>query len=162
MLLIAELSNGQVCGRGSQFSRRASAYQFQQMNANEEDLVAKLPTKPGMNVRGKERTDKVAEVLDAVHVRNGARDQKYWHRVRPLSLQGRRTRTANKKPFRSGRNDFGIGSHLACADAHRPLPPDLVRSGRDIRAMASKIKDHMQALHAIGRNHFCGPSARKA
>jgi hypothetical protein len=48
-----------------------------------------------------------------------------------------------KKPFRSGRKDFGIGSHLACADARYPFPPDLLRSGRDIRAMADKIKDDM-------------------
>jgi hypothetical protein len=51
-----------------------------------------------------------------------------------------------KKPFRSGRKDFGIGSHLACADARYPLPPDLMRSGRDIRAMASKIKDDMYSI----------------
>jgi hypothetical protein len=58
MLPIAELSNGQVRGRSSQFSRRAVLIS----PANEEDLVAKLPSKPGMNIRGKERTDKVAMV----------------------------------------------------------------------------------------------------
>jgi hypothetical protein len=96
-------------------------------------------------------------VLDAVYIRNGARNQKFWHGVRPLSLPGRRTRTANKKPFRSGRKDFGVGSHLACADARHPLPSDLMRSGGDIRVMASKIKDDMSsnmAGRAIGRNAF--------
>jgi hypothetical protein len=131
--------------------------------ANEEDLVAKLPAKPSMNIRGKERTDEVAEVLDAVHIRNGARDQKFWHRVRPLSLQGgAEPEPQTKKPFRSGRKDFGIGSHLACADAHYPLPPDLMRSGRDIRAMASKIKENMysnMAVRAIARNRFFSTSA---
>jgi hypothetical protein len=80
MLPIAELSNGQVRGSGCEFSWRAMLIS----PANEEDLVAKLPAKPSMNIRGKERTGKVAEVLDAVHIRNGARDQKFWHRVRPF------------------------------------------------------------------------------
>ena len=58
---------------------------------------------------------------------------------------------ANKKPFRSGRKDFGIGSHLACADARYPTPPDLMRSGRDIRAITSKIKDDMSFIYGGAR-----------
>jgi len=58
---------------------------------------------------------------------------------------------ANKKPFRSGRKDFGIGSHLACADARYPTPPDLMRSGRDIRAITSKIKGDMDFIYGGAR-----------
>src|SRR5215469_6859255 len=51
-----------------------------------------------------------------------------------------------KKPFRSGRKDFGIGSHQACADARYPLPPDVMRSGRGIRAMARRIEDDISSI----------------
>jgi hypothetical protein len=72
--------------------------------------------------------------------------------------KGAEPEPANKKPFRSGRKDFGIGSHLACADARYPTPPDLMRSRRDIRAIASKIKDDMYFIYGRARywrNPFC-------
>ena len=127
MLPIAELSNGQVRGRGCEFSRRAMLIS----PANEEDLVAKLPAKARMNIRGKERTDKVAEVLDAVHIRNGTRDQKFWHRVRPLSLQGRRTRTANKKalPLRTEGLRDRLSPSLRGRALSPPAGPDAVGQG---------------------------------
>jgi hypothetical protein len=70
MLSEAKFSNRQVRGRSGKFGRRAMLIS----PANEEDLIPKLPTKPGMNIRGKQRTDEVTEVLDAIYVWNGAGD----------------------------------------------------------------------------------------
>jgi hypothetical protein len=56
MLPEAEVSNWQIRGRSRKFCRRAMLVSA----ANEEDFIPKLPTKPGMNIRGKQRTDKVA------------------------------------------------------------------------------------------------------
>ena len=118
--------------------------------ADEEDLIAELAAKPGMDIRGKQRTHKVAEVLYAIHIRNGARDQKFGHRVRPSSSQGAPNPRQTKKPFRCGRKDLGIDSGtLAREDAHYPIPPDLMRSGEGIRAIAIVTKVSIQPIWQI-------------
>jgi hypothetical protein len=53
-------------------------------SADEEHLVAKLPAKARMNVGRQERSDQVAEMLDAIHIWNGAGDQDFRHEAHPL------------------------------------------------------------------------------
>jgi hypothetical protein len=56
-----------------------------------------------------------------------------------------------KSPSAPDGRTSGFDSHLACADARYPTPPDLMRSGRDIRAIASKIKGGMDFIYGGAR-----------
>ena len=69
--------------------------------ADEQDFVADLAAKAGVHVGRQQRTDEVAEVLDAIDVGQGTGDQNpVAHGSRP-SLETRRTPT-NEKPSRGG------------------------------------------------------------
>ncbi|MGF6305889.1 hypothetical protein ABIB82_000691 [Bradyrhizobium sp. i1.8.4] len=47
--------------------------------ADEEHVVTGLPAEAGMDVGGQQRADEVAEMLDAVHVRQRAGDENFGH-----------------------------------------------------------------------------------
>jgi hypothetical protein len=130
--------------------------------ANEEDLVAKLPAKPGMNIRGKKRADEPTRLPRcltpfthgmALVIRNFGIVCVLCH------CKGAEPEPRTKNP--SAPDGRTSGSAVTyCADARYPLPPDRMRSGWDIQAMASE-KDDMNlnmATRAFGRNRFCGPS----
>src|SRR5215831_20306987 len=72
--------------------------------ANEQDIRTCLPPEAGVHIGGQQRADEIAEVLDAVDVGNGARDEIAGH-VRILAGGCRTPR--NQKALPLGRKSSG-------------------------------------------------------
>src|SRR5689334_23932068 len=77
VLPIAILGDRQACGACGEFGWRAMLVGA----AQKKDLVPRLPAKAGMDVGGQERAREIAEMLDAVDVRQRAGDQELRHRT---------------------------------------------------------------------------------
>src|SRR5215468_2080292 len=78
--------------------------------ANEQDIGTSLPSEAGVHIGGQQRADEIAEMLDAVDVGNGARDEIAGH-VRILA-GGRRT-PRNQKALPLWRKSSGSAPCLA-------------------------------------------------
>src|SRR5689334_10844600 len=107
--------------------------------ADEKDLGAGLTAKPRMHVRRQQRANEVTEVLDAVHVGNGAGHEIAGHGSHPC-LRGRRALENQKSPP-AGAEELGFGTSRA--DAHQPFRPPSLRLGRSIRRTRMSIFLHM-------------------
>jgi hypothetical protein len=76
VLFCAIVGDAQTCRVGGQLGRRAVLVG----RADEEDLMTAKTHVARVHVGGQHRPDQVAEVLDPVDVRQGARDQMATHR----------------------------------------------------------------------------------
>ena len=126
--------------------------------AEEQHLVAGLPAEAGMDVGGQQRARKVAEMLDAVDVGQGAGDQELGHgSLRPC---GASCVADMKKPFAQEGPERAIGRSSARASAFRPILPKGTahskREGAGEREHGCNIVVHRRS--SMGRE----PSTRAA
>src|SRR3981189_2190287 len=93
--------------------------------ANEQYFVAELAAETPMHIRGQERADEIAEVLDAVDVRQGAGDQNLAH---DMSFRRSDAGPKNESPSASAE---GLGfSASASRDGTRVNPSGRTSCGR--------------------------------
>src|SRR5271169_6054893 len=81
MLAVTKFTNRQTRVGGSKFGRSAVLVG----PTDEEHFIAELPAEPRMDISRQQRADKIAEMLDAGHIGNGAGDEKFCHCLRPSS-----------------------------------------------------------------------------
>ena len=99
--------------------------------ANEKDIVADLSPETRMDIGRKQRAGEIAEVFDAVHIREGAGNKKPGHGS-GLSRKGMPNPQKSKSPPAKSERP-GFGSCLARKSAHYPFRSNSMRSGRGIR-----------------------------
>src|SRR6185295_9104100 len=113
MLAIAERRHRLARGLCRELGRRAVLVGA----ADEQNFVAELAVKAGVNVGRQKRAREIAEMLDAIDVRRRRGDQDPGHGMRP-SREAHRTRGI-KKPFQQRK---GSGSALASTRSTRVNP----------------------------------------
>src|SRR5262249_54831478 len=106
--------------------------------ANEQDIRTGLPPEAGVHIGGQQRGDEIAEVLDAVDVGNGTRDEIAGH-VRILAGGCRTPR--NQKALPLGRKSSG--SALASRGRASTLPATFLAVG----PVHSLVDDDGPGLH---------------
>src|SRR5271169_638518 len=126
MLAVTKFTNRQTRVGGSKFGRSAVLVG----PTDEEHFIAELPAEPRMDISRQQRAGKIAEMLDVVHIGNGAGDEKFCHCLRPSSSL-RAPNPIMQKPFRSGRKGFELGSKPSAREraSSHPAGPDTVGQG---------------------------------
>jgi hypothetical protein len=145
MLPVTKFANRQPRIVGSQFSRSAVLVG----PTNEKHFIAELPAESRMDISRQQRADKIAQMLDAVHVGNGAGNEKLCHCLRPSSSLSA-PNPIMQKPFRSGRKGFELGSKPSAREraSTHPARPDAVGQGHS-----------RNRLRSPGQHQACMPDA---
>src|SRR5690242_12438671 len=108
--------------RGRKLRRRAVLVG----RANEKRFRSRLPAETGMDVGGQQRAREIAEMLDAVDVRQRTGDEIFGHDA----LRRKKTRTLNQKALR---RMGGLGSASSERRAPSIPPASLLRGGHSHR-----------------------------
>ena len=127
MLPVAEGPHILPGRNGAEFGRRSVFVG----GADEQHVAACLAAETRMHVGRKQRARKIAEMLDAVHIRQRTGNENFGHGG-DLSRQEDAEPDESKSPPARPEGP-GFGLRLARKSAHYPVRSNLMRSGRGIR-----------------------------